>query len=88
MNNTEPIVMTIGTNNRDIDISIQEASSSIGFEIKTQTTGTKDYNKLSNKPSVNDITLIGNKTSEDLGLQPAGEYANSKITNLEIDTLF
>ena len=33
-----------------------------------------DYNKALNKPSINGVYLIGNKTSEDLGLQPAGDY--------------
>ena len=33
--------------------------------------GTSDYSQLSNKPSVNDVTLSGNKTSSDLGLQDA-----------------
>lgn len=37
--------------------------------------GTTDYNKLRNKPSVNGIELEGNKTLEDLGIQPTGEYA-------------
>ena len=32
--------------------------------------GTSNYNELSNKPSINDITLTGNNTSSDLGLQP------------------
>lgn len=27
-----------------------------------------NYNDLSNKPSINDVTLIGNKTSKDLGI--------------------
>lgn len=31
--------------------------------------GTTDYNNLTNKPTINDIELKGNKTSEDLGLQ-------------------
>lgn len=31
--------------------------------------GTDNYNALSNKPSVNSVTLIGNKTSSELGLQ-------------------
>ena len=34
--------------------------------------GTSDYSQLSNKPSINGSTLIGNKTSADLGL--ADEY--------------
>lgn len=31
--------------------------------------GTDNYNALSNKPSVNSVTLIGNKTSSELGVQ-------------------
>ncbi len=30
----------------------------------------KDYNNLINKPSINDVTLQGNKTAEELGLVP------------------
>ena len=35
---------------------------------------TTDYTELENKPSINNVTLNGNKTSSDLGLQPAGNY--------------
>lgn len=31
--------------------------------------GTKNYNKLENKPQINSVTLIGDKTSEELRLQ-------------------
>ena len=31
--------------------------------------GTSDYTELENKPSINNVTLQGNKTSDDLGLQ-------------------
>lgn len=34
-----------------------------------------DYSLLSNKPKINDIVLNGNKTAEELGLQPKGDYA-------------
>ena len=37
--------------------------------------GTTNYNSLSNKPRVNNVTLQGNKTLSDLGIQPAGDYA-------------
>ena len=30
--------------------------------------GTSNYNELSNKPSINDVTLSGNKTTADLGI--------------------
>lgn len=33
-----------------------------------------DYNTMLNKPSINDVALVGNKTLEDLGIQPAGDY--------------
>ena len=32
--------------------------------------GILDYNKLINKPQINDVELIHNKTFEDLGLRP------------------
>lgn len=37
--------------------------------------GVSDYALLSNKPKINDVVLNGNKTAEDLGLQPKGDYA-------------
>ena len=43
----------------------------------TSTDGTStmiDYNSMLNKPSINDVALVGNKTLEDLGIQPAGDY--------------
>lgn len=38
--------------------------------------GTNNYDDLNNKPSINDVELSGNKTSSDLGLQPAGNYVS------------
>ncbi len=37
--------------------------------------GTVDYNDLENRPSVNGVTLEGNKTLSELGIQPEGDYA-------------
>ena len=37
--------------------------------------GTSNYNALTNKPKINNVELNGNKTSSDLGIQPAGNYA-------------
>lgn len=31
--------------------------------------GTDDYEQLENKPSINAVTLVGNKTGAELGLQ-------------------
>lgn len=41
--------------------------------------GTTNYNNLSNKPSINTVTLTGNKTLADIGI--------NTITNAEIDTI-
>ena len=48
----------------------------------------KDYEELKNKPSINDVTLEGNKTLDDLDIQIKGNYADTRVTNLEIDNLF
>ena len=36
--------------------------------------GTGDYNSLTNKPKINGVELSGEKSLEDLGIQPAGDY--------------
>lgn len=36
--------------------------------------GTHDYNELDNKPQINGNTLEGNKTLDELGIQPKGDY--------------
>lgn len=45
--------------------------------------GTSDYEDLENQPSINNVTLLGNKTSADLGLasQSSVTDINSKIPN-------
>lgn len=46
-------------------------------------TGTNNYNDLNNKPSINNVTLSGNKTLNDLNIQAKGNYvqANQAMTN-------
>ena len=39
------------------------------------TSGTSDYDELINKPQINNIELMGNKTLDELGIQPKGDYA-------------
>lgn len=41
--------------------------------------GTTNYNDLTNKPSINGVTLIGNKTNEELNI--------NAISNSEIEEL-
>ena len=40
--------------------------------------GTSDYSYLENKPQLNGVTLEGNKTLEDIGAQPKGNYLTSE----------
>lgn len=44
--------------------------------------GSTNYNDLSNKPSINNVTLSGNKSLSDLGIQPSGNY----VTNTDYAT--
>lgn len=37
-----------------------------------------DYEELRNLPKINDVKLIGNKTLDDLGIQPKGDYLTSE----------
>lgn len=37
-----------------------------------------DYEKLKNKPKINDIELIGNKTLDELGIQSKGNYLSEE----------
>lgn len=50
--------------------------------------GTSDYEKLKNKPQINSVELIGNKTTSELKLQPEGDYADTRITNSELEDIF
>lgn len=45
--------------------------------------GTTDYEWLENKPSINNVTLVGDKTLDELGVQAKGDYAlKSEIPNI------
>lgn len=49
--------------------------------------GTDDYNMLRNKPSIEQKTLVGNKTLSDLGIQPEGPYPNEALSNGDIEDI-
>lgn len=56
------------------------ASFNTVFGSVTSTGGASDYNDLANKPQIEAVELIGNKTFDELGMNSA--------TNLEIAALF
>lgn len=57
----------------------KEPDENGNVEVETGGGGTTDYNNLENKPSINGMTLSGNKTASDLGLATTaqGQKANS-----------
>jgi hypothetical protein len=71
--NDTPQVLFENTTN---DIQFQAPQNVVG--------GTTNYNGLSNKPKINNVELIGNKTLEDLGIKQ--EYTASDIKFADGDT--
>ena len=62
---------------KEIEINLEEENNvsmevkdtrNVEIGMKSDFGGTTDYNKLKNKPSINDVTLEGNKTLEELGI--------------------
>lgn len=73
--------MEIGINPLDKSIEIGEQE---GIEFGASKTETNtDYNKLNNKPSINDIILEGNKTLDDLGIM--GKYMETIELSTDIE---
>ena len=64
-------------NESSIDTDIQTSDGEIDTDIELSTNGTNDYNDLVNKPSINGVELVGDKTTEELDIMP--------LTNAEID---
>ncbi len=56
------------------NISITQSGSTMTISSTGGSGGTSDYTDLTNKPSINNVTLSGNKSLSDLGIQPSGDY--------------
>lgn len=57
--------MVIKVSQDNLDKNIKVVQESISFD----GTGTSNYENLSNKPQINNVELIGNKTLEELGIK-------------------
>ena len=67
----------------NIDIGIQESNvlNDSSLETGTYMDGIDpDYEKLKNLPSVNGNTIIGDKTTAELGIGIVGVYNNKNLT--------
>ena len=78
MNETIDIDIEINTDS-SIDTDIQTSDGEIDTDIEVSTGGTNDYNDLINKPSIEGVELVGDKTLEELGVEA--------LTPQEIDEL-
>ena len=79
--NTIPFYITdkvIAEQHQTLDIDLPQGSP---VSINLSVGGTVSYNDLTDKPSLNGVTIESAKTSADYGLQPAGDYATQ--TQLE-----
>jgi hypothetical protein len=56
------------------DNSVSEQKLTAEVRTKLNRASVTDYDQLTNRPSINSVVLTGNKSSSDLGLQPAGNY--------------
>lgn len=54
--------------------SVAEAMLTADVRDKLNRTPSTDYGDLTSKPSINGVTLVGNKTLANLNIQPAGNY--------------
>lgn len=57
------------------------------MDFDTSSGGTSNYAYLTNKPKINNVELINNKTLEELGIQEKGEYPKESLTNSDIEAL-
>ena len=78
MNETIDINIEINTDS-SIDTDIQTSDGEIDTDIEISTGETNDYNDLINKPSIEGVELVGDKTLEELGVEA--------LTPQEIDAL-
>lgn len=72
----------VNLDNEDQNFSLNATSEDEDFEVEfgeVTNLGTTDYNALDNKPQINGVTLEGNKTSEDLGIETDSYYDASWV---------
>ena len=66
----------------NISVDVRSRTLRVG-----QVSGITDYNLLENKPSINGVTLDGDKTSEDLGLMGKGDAYTKKEVDDKLESL-
>lgn len=64
--NNKDVHLDVGSRRKDVWIGVSGGRTNKDVSIGVSGSGTHDYNKLDNKPQINDVTLEGNKYLMDL----------------------
>lgn len=70
--------LTIKDKNPIVELEVEEVFESDGSGTPAQI---NDYQKLKNKPSINEVELTGDRSFEDLGLSPLSNLEIMQIIN-------
>lgn len=73
------LILDVDITDNSIDTDIQLTAGQVDTQIYTPGAGSNNYNELINRPKINGIELIGDKTPEELDIIP--------LTNAEIDAI-
>lgn len=68
--------------------SVAESMLTPELRTKVNTEAISDYTLLSNLPQINSITLTGNKSLSDLGIQAVGNYVTSTTLNTTLASYY
>ena len=82
------IAFNIDEGTHEITLAVGEVAGPIEMDVERQGGGTSDYNELENKPKINGVELVGNLTSEALGIREAIDNHTLVRTNnvLKVNT--
>lgn len=65
------VTVTIPASTTPVSVAIPSSAPPIAVQFGTVQGGTNNYNRLRNKPTLNSVEIVGDKTSEDYGLGPS-----------------
>lgn len=65
----------------------EEDNFQVSIENDVINVASNDYKKLKNKPQINSVELIDNKTLDELNIQVKGNYPDEALTNSDIEEL-
>ena len=77
MANLTPVVvpMTMSTSDTQLNMELASDLEQMDFNLQQLVMASKDYNDLAHKPSINGVTLQGDKTSSQLYIVKSGSTA-------------